>query len=67
MAMRWGSATVLTLHEGVGLAADREKGLTASARRLDLEAQLNAWAFALSGCKRQGVDVKEMGEDAIII
>ena len=25
MAMRWGSANVLTLHEGVGLAADREK------------------------------------------
>ena len=59
MAMRWGSANVLTLHEGVGLAADREKGLTASARRLDLEAQFNASGKSIVGlqetrCRREG-------------
>ena len=59
MAMRWGSANVLTLHEGVGLAADRG--------RLDLEAQFNASGIASSGCKRQDADVKEIGEDAINI
>ena len=59
MAMRWGSANVLSLHEGVGLAADREKGLTASARRLDLEAQFNASGYSIVGlqetrCRREG-------------
>ena len=49
MVMRWGSANVLTLHEGVRLAADREKGLTASARRLDLEAQFNASGYSIVG------------------
>ena len=59
MAMRWGSANVLTLHEGVESAADREKGLTASTRRLDLEAQFNASRYSIVGlqetrCKREG-------------
>ena len=59
MVMRRGSANVLTLHEGVGLAADREKGLTASARRLDLEAQFNASGYSIVGlqetrCIREG-------------
>ena len=58
MVMRWGSANVLTVHEGVGLAADREKGLSASARRLDLEAQFNASGYSIVGlqetrCRRE--------------
>ena len=52
MAMRWGSANVLTLHEGVRSAADREKGLTASARTLDLEAQFNASGYSIVGLQR---------------
>ena len=59
MVMRWGSANVLTLHEGVGSAAVREKGLSASARRLDLEAQFNASGYSIVGlqetrCRREG-------------
>ena len=59
MVMRWGSANVLTLHEGVGSAAFREKGLSASARRLDLEAQFNASGYSIVGlqetrCRREG-------------
>ena len=57
--MRWGSANVLTLHEGAGSAANREKGLTASARRLDLEAQFNVLGYSIVGlqetrCRREG-------------
>ena len=59
MVMRWGSPNVLTLHEGVALAGDREKGLTASARRLDLEAQFNVSDYSIVGlqetrCRREG-------------
>ena len=57
--MRWGSANVLTLHETVGSAVVREKGLSASARRLDLEAQFNASGYRIVGlqetrCRREG-------------
>ena len=59
MVMRWGSANVLTLHETVGSAVVREKGLSASARRLDLEAQFNASGYSIVGlqetrCRREG-------------
>ena len=59
MVMRWGSANVLTLHETVGSAVGREKGLSASARRLDLEAQFNASGYSIVGlqetrCRREG-------------
>ena len=59
MMMRWGSANVLTLHETVGSAIVREKGLSASARRLDLEAQFNASGYSIVGlqetrCRREG-------------
>ena len=49
MVMRWGSANVLTLHETVGSAVVCEKGLSASARRLDLEAQFNASGYSIIG------------------
>ena len=57
--MRWGSANVLTLHETVGSAVVREKGLSASARRLDLEAEFNASGYSIIGlqetrCRREG-------------
>ena len=59
MVMRWGSANVLTLHETVGSAVVREKGLSASARRLDLEAQFNTSGYSIVGlqetrCRREG-------------
>ena len=59
MAMRWGSANVLTLHETLGSDVVREKGLSASARRLDLEAQFNASGYGIIGlqetrCRREG-------------
>ena len=58
--MRWGSANVLTLHEIAGSAVVREKGLSASARRLALEAQFNnASGYSIVGlqetrCRREG-------------
>ena len=67
MVMRWGSANVLTLHETAGSAVMREKGLSASARRLDLESQFNASGYTITlGCRRQDADVQETGEDDII-
>ena len=49
MVMRWGSANVLTLHETAGSVVMREKGLSASARRLDLESQFNASGYTIIG------------------
>ena len=59
MVMRWGSANVLTLHETGGSAVMREKGLSASARRLDLESQFNASGYTIIGlqetrCRSEG-------------
>ena len=59
MVMRWGSANVLTLHETAGSVVMREKGLSASARRLDLESQFNASGYTIIGlqetrCRREG-------------
>ena len=59
MVMRWGSANVLTLHETAGSVVMREKGLSTSARRLDLESQFNASGYTIIGlqetrCRREG-------------
>ena len=59
MMIRWGFANVLALHETVGSVVVREKGLSASARRLDLEAQFNASGYSIIGlqetrCRREG-------------
>ena len=67
MVMRWGSANVLTLHETAGSVVMREKGLSASQDDWTWSHNSMHRGTPSLGCSKQDADVKETGEDDIII